>query len=163
MFPIDRGSNGCSPILTVQALVLNGLVNDLPSCRRQVLTSDCPASFNTLVAERTDTSEAFMTSSYAVVLTTAKSLEDARDLAEKVLREKLAACVQLLPISSLYTWKDAVAEESEVLLLLKTREELYSELEKAILSVHKYETQEILQLQVAQGLPAYLGWIDDVT
>ena len=50
-----------------------------------------------------------------------------------------------------------------MLLLLKTRQELYSELEKAILSVHKYETPEILLLPVDQGLPAYLDWIDEVT
>jgi periplasmic divalent cation tolerance protein len=104
-----------------------------------------------------------MTTSYAVVLTTAKSLEDARGIAEKVLSEQLAACVQLVPINSLYTWKGEVAEESEVLLLLKTRQELYSELEKAILSVHKYETPEILLLPVGHGLPAYLDWIDEVT
>ena len=104
-----------------------------------------------------------MTTSYAVVLTTAKSLEDARGIAEKVLSQQLAACVQLLAINSLYTWKGEVAEESEVLLLLKTRQELYSELEKAILSVHKYETPEILLLPAGQGLPAYLDWIDEVT
>jgi periplasmic divalent cation tolerance protein len=101
--------------------------------------------------------------SYAVVLTTAKSPGDARRIADKVLSEKLAACVQLLAINSLYTWKGEVAEESEVLLLLKTRQELYPELEKAIVSVHKYETPEILLLSVDRGLPAYLGWIDEVT
>jgi periplasmic divalent cation tolerance protein len=96
-------------------------------------------------------------------LTTAKSPGDARRIADKVLSEKLAACVQLLAINSLYTWKGEVAEESEVLLLLKTRQELYPELEKAIVSVHKYETPEILLLSVDRGLPAYLGWIDEVT
>ena len=50
-----------------------------------------------------------------------------------------------------------------MLLLLKTRQELYPELEKAIVSVHKYETPEILLLSVDRGLPAYLGWIDEVT
>ncbi len=104
-----------------------------------------------------------MTNSYAVVLTTAKSLEDARQIAQKVLSEQLVACAQLLPISSLYTWKGEVVEESEVLLLLKTRQELYSELEKAIVSVHSYETPEILLLPTSQGLPAYLDWIDEVT
>ena len=104
-----------------------------------------------------------MTNSYAVVLTTAKSLEDARQIAQKVLSEQLVACAQLLRISSLYTWKGEVVEESEVLLLLKTRQELFSELEKAIVSVHRYETPEILLLPTSQGLPAYLDWIDEVT
>jgi periplasmic divalent cation tolerance protein len=104
-----------------------------------------------------------LSSSYAVVLTTVKSREDARRIAETLLSERLAACVQLLLIDSLYTWKGAVASESEVLLLIKTRGELYAEIERRIVSVHTYETPEILLLPVAKGLPAYLGWIDEVT
>ena len=104
-----------------------------------------------------------MANSYAVVLTTVKSLEDARQIAQKVLSEQLVACAQLLPINSLYTWKGEVVEDGEVLLLLKTRQELYSELEQAIVSVHSYETPEILLLPISQGLPAYLDWIDEVT
>ena len=103
-----------------------------------------------------------MTTKYSVVLTTAGSREDARVVAAKV-SEKLAACVQLLPIESMYTWKGEVAHEEEILLLLKTREDLYPELEKAITAVHKYETPEIVLLPVGNGLPAYLGWIDEVT
>ena len=103
------------------------------------------------------------TSSCAVVLTTVKSPEDARQIAEKLLSERLAACVQMLPIDSLYTWKGEVAADREVLLLVKTRKELYPELEKAIVSVHKYETPEILLLPVASGLPAYLSWMEEVT
>jgi periplasmic divalent cation tolerance protein len=106
---------------------------------------------------------ALLTTSYAVVLTTVKSPEDARQIAEKLLSERLAACVQMLPIDSLYTWKGEVAADSEVLLLVKTRKELYPELEKAIVAVHKYETPEILLLPVAGGLPAYLNWIQEVT
>lgn len=104
-----------------------------------------------------------MTTSYAVVSTTVSSTEDALVIADKVLGLGLAACVQMVPIRSLYTWKGAVADESEVLLLLKTRSELYPELERAILSVHSYQTPEIVMLPVEQGLPDYLAWIDEVT
>ena len=104
-----------------------------------------------------------MTTSYAVVSTTVASTRDAREIADKVLGDRLAACVQMVPINSLYTWNGTLADESEVLLLLKTRAELYPELERAILSVHKYETPEIVMLPVADGLPAYLAWIDEVT
>jgi len=103
------------------------------------------------------------TTSYAVVSTTVASDEDAREIAGKVLSERLAACAQLVEINSLYTWKGAACDEREVLLLLKTRAELYPELERAILSLHKYETPEIVMLPVAQGLPGYLAWIDEVT
>ena len=113
---------------------------------------------------RMDASEkAPPTSSYAVVLTTVASRQDAREMAERLLARRLAACVQMLAIDSLYTWKGEVAAEDEVLLLVKTRGELYPELEKAIVSAHKYETPEILLLPVAKGVPAYLRWIDEVT
>ncbi|MGA2804889.1 MAG: divalent-cation tolerance protein CutA [Acidimicrobiales bacterium] len=111
----------------------------------------------------TASDDALPTTSYAVVLTTVKSREDARQIAEKLLSERLAACVQMLPIDSLYTWKGEMTAESEVLLLVKTRREQYAEIEKAIVSVHNYETPEILLLPVAKGLPAYLSWIDEVT
>ncbi len=104
-----------------------------------------------------------MSKAYCVVLTTAASQEDAREIAESVLSKKLAACVQLLSIESMYSWKGEIAREDEVLLILKTRQELYAELEKTIVSVHKYETPEVVLLPVGNGLPAYLGWIDEVT
>ncbi|MGD0084393.1 MAG: divalent-cation tolerance protein CutA [Acidimicrobiales bacterium] len=104
-----------------------------------------------------------MDGAHSVVLTTAASRSDAREIARRVLSDRLAACVQLLPIESLYTWKGEVAEEAEILLLIKTRAELYGALEHVILSVHSYETPEILMLPVAQGLTGYLSWIDEVT
>ncbi|MGO9964659.1 MAG: divalent-cation tolerance protein CutA [Acidimicrobiales bacterium] len=107
--------------------------------------------------------EAFPTAPYSIVLTTVRSREDARRVAHKLLRERLAACVQMLPIDSAYTWKGEMVSESEVLLLVKTRTELYAGIEEAIVSVHDYETPEILLLAVADGLPAYLSWIDEVT
>jgi periplasmic divalent cation tolerance protein len=117
-----------------------------------------------LPKKKPDSDEALMTTtSYAVVSTTVASDEDAREIAGKVLSERLAACAQLVEINSLYTWKGAACDEREVLLLLKTRAELYPELERAILSLHKYETPEIVMLPVAQGLPGYLAWIDEVT
>jgi periplasmic divalent cation tolerance protein len=69
----------------------------------------------------------------------------------------------MLPIESVYTWKGARVHDNEVLLLLTTREALYRELESAILSVHSYETPEIVLLPFSRGLPAYLSWIDEVT
>ena len=100
---------------------------------------------------------------YSGVITTAGSRADAREIADKVLAARLAACVQLLAIESVYTWNGEVANEPEILLLIKTREDLYPELESAILAVHKYETPEIVMLPVVGGLPAYLDWIDEVS
>ena len=104
-----------------------------------------------------------MTSPYAVVLTTVASAEDAERIAGKLLDDRLAAGVQMLSIKSRYTWKNARVDADEVLLLIMTREELYPKLEQAIVSVHKYDTPEILLLPVEKGLPSYLSWIDALT
>jgi periplasmic divalent cation tolerance protein len=100
---------------------------------------------------------------YCVVITTTETKEDAKAIAKSLLEAKLAACVQLSPIDSLYTWKGEMAEESEVLLLIKTREDLFSRVEESIKSNHKYETPEIIQVPIEAGSKEYLSWINEVT
>ncbi|MGH7866362.1 MAG: divalent-cation tolerance protein CutA [Candidatus Dormibacteraceae bacterium] len=104
-----------------------------------------------------------MSTKYCAVITTAASKDDAKEIAKTLLEAKLAACIQLLSIDSLYTWKGELAEEAEILLLIKTRSDLYEDLEKAIRAVHKYETPEIIQLPIEHGFSEYLSWIDEVT
>jgi periplasmic divalent cation tolerance protein len=96
-------------------------------------------------------------------MTTTANREDAEAVAKSLLEQKLAACVQLLPIHSFYMWKGAEQSEDEVLLLIKTRTELYNAVQQAIVKVHKYETPEIIQIPVVNGLPAYLSWVSDET
>lgn len=104
-----------------------------------------------------------MKTPYSVVFTTVASRTIAHEIAKKLIAERLAACVQMLPIESIYTWKNEIVEDNEILLLIKTREDRYPELENAILALHPYEVPEIVQVAVDNGLPAYLGWIDEVT
>ena len=99
----------------------------------------------------------------AVVLTTVGTRDDARRLARSLVEARLAACVQVVPIESTYRWQGDVVEEGEVLLLVKTREDRYEALERAILAQHPYETPEVVMLPVRAGLPAYLSWLDGVT
>jgi periplasmic divalent cation tolerance protein len=100
---------------------------------------------------------------YTVVITTTANREDAEIVARSLLEQKLAACVQLLPIHSFYMWEGAAKSENEVLLFIKTRANIYHEVEEAIVKVHKYKTPEIIQLPIVTGLPAYLSWISDET
>lgn len=102
-------------------------------------------------------------SRHLVVTTTVANENDARALAARLLADRLVACAQMLPIRSLYTWKDEIADEAEVLIVLKTREELYEPLERAILELHGYELPEIVMMPLAGGLGGYLDWIDEVT
>lgn len=100
---------------------------------------------------------------YVVVTTTVADETEARELGAGLLADRLVACAQMIPIRSLYTWKGETADEAEVLVVLKTRAELYPVLERAIRRRHRYETPEIVMLPVAGGLDAYLDWIDEVT
>ncbi len=100
-----------------------------------------------------------------VVLITAPSVDSAREIARSLLEQKLAACVNILPgISSLYLWQGALHEDAEVLLIVKTRKELFQErLVPAVLALHPYDVPEIIALPVTAGLPDYLEWINQVT
>ncbi len=93
------------------------------------------------------------------ILTTAGSAEEADRIAEVLLNEGLAACVQITPVRSRYVWKGAVQREDELLLLVKTRATLFEPVRARIRSLHSYETPEIVALPVSAGDPDYLAWI----
>jgi periplasmic divalent cation tolerance protein len=98
-------------------------------------------------------------SDFCVVMTTASSDETVQRLIDKALGEKLAACVQAMPMKSHYVWKGEIVREAETLLLFKAKASDYAALEETIRAAHDYETPEIIRLDVAAGLPAYLAWI----
>ena len=100
--------------------------------------------------------------SFLQITTTTESKEEAEIIAQHLVGKKLAACVQILgPITSTYRWKGKVETAEEWLCLIKTREGLYKELEKAIMSLHSYETPEIIALPIADGSPDYLKWLEN--
>ena len=99
--------------------------------------------------------------SYIQVTTTTESKEQAQSIAQNLVSAKLAACVQILgPITSTYRWKGKVETAEEWLCLIKTREGLYEELEKEIISLHSYETPEIIAVPISKGSADYLSWLD---
>lgn len=101
--------------------------------------------------------------SYCVVLVTCDSDASAHDLAGKLLKNKLAACVQIHPVTSIYTWKNKVHNDPEFRMIIKTRTGLYPELEAFIAANHSYEVPQIIQVPIGRGLESYLGWINDNT
>ncbi len=99
---------------------------------------------------------------YIQVMTTLPNEEDAKNLARILVTARLAACVQVLgSISSVYWWKDNIVEEEEYLCFIKTREELYGDLESAIIKNHPYQTPEIIATPVTAGSSGYFAWLDD--
>jgi periplasmic divalent cation tolerance protein len=84
----------------------------------------------------------------------------AERLADSLLEQRLAACVNILaPCRSVYRWKGAVQHDEEHPMLIKTTAERYPELEKALRAGHPYELPEIIAVPIERGLPAYLDWV----
>jgi periplasmic divalent cation tolerance protein len=96
-----------------------------------------------------------------VVLSTCGSTEEAQRLARALVEKRLAACVSVVPgVRSVYRWKDAIEEEEEVLLVIKTSRPLLEELRGEIERLHSYEVPEVIAMQVVGGSERYLEWLD---
>jgi len=99
----------------------------------------------------------------AILVTTVDDEEEARALAHAALSAKLAACVQIHPIRSLYVWKDELREEPEFLVHMKARGDDYPALADLVRRLHSYETPEILRVDVADADRDYLAWAMEAT
>jgi periplasmic divalent cation tolerance protein len=98
-------------------------------------------------------------SSPVLILSTAPSHEEASRIAEALIENRLAACVQLSPIESWYRWQGKIEHASETGLQIKTMAHLVAEVEHRIRALHAYEVPEILVIPVIGGGAEYLGWI----
>ena len=98
-----------------------------------------------------------------VVLTTTSSIKEARKLAEISVSQKLAGCAQIVPaIESIYSWKDEIQNDTESLILFKTENSKFAELEDMILSNHSYDVPEIVALDSEAVGSGYEAWLGDV-
>jgi len=102
-----------------------------------------------------------MEEKYIVVLTSVGTKQFAHDLAQSMVRARLAACVQIQRVESVYRWKEKVCSGPEYVLAIKTAGDRYAELEKFIRANHSYETPEIVRVEIAGGSREYLGWIGE--
>lgn len=97
-------------------------------------------------------------------MSTAGAEQQARSIARRLVDERLAACVNIVgPIRSVYRWRDAVEDEPEFLLLIKTRASLLGRVERRVIELHSYEVPEVLTLALSGGSAAYLGWLFEST
>ena len=95
-----------------------------------------------------------------LVLTNLPDQESAESLAQELVEQKLAACVNILaPCKSVYRWQGKIEHAQEIPLLIKTSSSAYSALEAAIHQLHPYELPEIVQVPLSGGLPAYIQWL----
>lgn len=96
-----------------------------------------------------------------VVLTTFATEEEAVRVVRALVEERLIACGNVLPgARSVYRWQGRIADELEVVVLMKTRKQDWAALLSRLHELHSYETPECLALRVAAGAPKYLEWLE---
>jgi periplasmic divalent cation tolerance protein len=100
---------------------------------------------------------------YCSIYVTAGSEEEAAGIGWKLIEERLAACVNILPVRSLYRWEGSIEDEAEVVMFVKTRASLAEKVTERVKSLHSYEVPCIVVLPIKQGNPDYLQWIEEST
>ena len=99
-----------------------------------------------------------------VVLVTCGSEEEALKIANALVEEHLAACVNIIsPIRSIYRWEGKIWDEKEWLLIVKTQSHRFGELEKKVKSLHSYAVPEIVSLPIVECSSSYINWLEEMT
>jgi len=101
---------------------------------------------------------------FLAIFVTAGSEQEGAKIGRTLVEEGLVACANIVPhIRSVYRWKGQIREEGETLLIMKSREELFEKINHRIQELHSYEVPEVTAVRLAEGDPAYLQWIKQVT
>ena len=100
---------------------------------------------------------------YRSIYITTEDENEARRIGRTLVEEKLAACVNIHPIQSIYRWEGEIHEEGEIALLVKTTAELADEVIRRVKELHSYEVPCIVSLPIENGYPDYLKWIEEST
>jgi periplasmic divalent cation tolerance protein len=102
--------------------------------------------------------------SETITFSTCKDLRQANRIARALVKEKLAACVNILPgVASIYTWEGRIEEGKEVLLVIKSRAALSKKLAARVKALHSYSVPEVVTIPIASGNPDYLRWVREST
>lgn len=100
-----------------------------------------------------------MSPEYGIVFVTAGTRLEAEAIARTLVEDKLAACVSLAPIHSIYTWQGKLCSEQEWQLVIKTDLALLDQIIIKVQALHSYDVPEIIALPIATGSNSYLNWI----
>ena len=97
-----------------------------------------------------------------IVLTTAGSEDEAHKIAQHLVENRLAACVNILPqVESIYRWQDKVESSREWLLMVKSTADKFAAVRDAIRELHSYDVPECIALSIEEGSPQYLQWLGE--
>ena len=97
-----------------------------------------------------------------MVYVTCGSEDEARELSVGMIENKLAACANIADVTSVYEWKGKIKKSGEKLLIVKTLESIFPELEKFIKKNHSYECPEIIAMEVKTGSNEYIHWVNSI-
>jgi len=98
---------------------------------------------------------------YVQIITNTNTEENAEKIANALVRNRLAACVQIIgPTASVYWWKGEVEGAKEWLCIVKTRKDLFNAVEALVRRYHTYETPEILAVPIIEGNESYISWLN---
>ena len=103
------------------------------------------------------------TEKFVILICNSPNIENAKLISHTLVKEKLAACVNLFSgITSVYEWEGSIEEESEVTLLIKTKVDYVNDIENRIIDLHPYDTPEIIQINVPASNSKYYDWLNGV-
>ncbi len=99
---------------------------------------------------------------YVLILSTVSKIEDAQTIANHLVSNSMAACVNFIPnLESVYKWKNQVCKENEFLLMIKTTANKETNVYDSLSEIHPYDTPEIITLPIQNGSKDYLDWISE--
>ena len=96
---------------------------------------------------------------YGIVLVTVANKEAGKAIAQSLIQAKLAACVNILPVESIYLWQGEVNQDQEYQLIIKTDLNQFEQLSHKIKTLHAYGVPEIIALPIVAGSKSYLTWL----
>ncbi|MBF0540669.1 MAG: divalent-cation tolerance protein CutA [Nitrospirae bacterium] len=97
---------------------------------------------------------------YITVFITAPNDQEASKIGTAIVTEGLVKCVNIISnIRSIYQWKGNIEDQSEVLIIAKTKKEKFAELCRRVKTLHSYEVPEVVAIPIVDGLPDYLNWL----
>ena len=100
------------------------------------------------------------TENFIILICNTPNIDNAKQIAHKLVKEKLAACVNLFSgMTSIYEWEGAIEEETEITMIIKTLREYRERTEEMILELHPYDTPEIIHIDVPASNSKYYDWL----
>jgi len=98
---------------------------------------------------------------FSLVYITAGNMEEARKIGKKLVEERLVACVNLFPVSSIFRWQGGIDEENEVAIIAKTKTGKVKNIEKRVKELHSYDVPCVVSFNMDEGSKDYLDWIGE--